>query len=598
MGFAKSLKMIFKYSFKSSRAMSITIFLMTIGSLLSAIVPWIVKSIVDGINPETPQISMLELIFLVFLSVGIGLTSTIVGGYARYISGIMSTKAVYFLRRDIYRAINRQSFSFFDKTETGQLISRATSDIEATSMLFNMGISFAIQSVVSIVITLISITLMTPSNLALMLWIGIPIYVIIVVYIAGKLRIPFIESREVFGDLTTIIRENIIGSQVVRIFNSKQKEKEKFNNCNQKFLDLSVKAIKLQSILGQFGRFFIGIMTIFTFYFGGLMVFNDPTKLDILIAFIFFLTILYNPLYFFIMILSQFVQADASLTRVNEVLELTPEIKEDKNPISTSNISGDIVFKNVDFGYTSTMVLKNLNFSAKSGEKIALLGTTGSGKSTLISLLPRFYDPVSGEITIDGINIRKYKLKELRTQIGLVSQNIFLFNSTIGENIAFGKEDASFDEIKLAAESANISDFIESLPDKYETVVGERGTQLSGGQKQRIAIARALIIKPKILILDDSTSSVDVETEYKIQSALKNLMGEQTTFIITQRISTIRDAEKILVMDKGRIIGIGTHEVLFDSNPLYRQIYETLYRKQKQSIVDIPNEKMGELKHE
>jgi ATP-binding cassette subfamily B protein len=328
------------------------------------------------------------------------------------------------------------------------------------------------------------------------------------------------------------------------------------------------------------------------------MVFDGQIIIPTFLAFIAYLAIIASPLWMMVNVLVQFVQADAALTRINEVIENTPEIKEIKDAISAKNLEGKIQFVDVNFGYTSAMVLKDLNFEILPGEKVALLGTTGSGKSTLISLLPRFYDPVSGKILIDGDDIRNYKIKELREQIGYVSQNIFLFNTSIKDNISFGKEEATIEEIKIAADSANIVDFIESLPDKYETIVGERGTQLSGGQKQRIAIARALLIKPKILILDDSTSSVDVETEFKIQSALKTLMQNRTTFIITQRISTIRDADKILVMDRGRIIGLGTHEELIEQNVLYKQIYETLFKKQKQLNSQIQLSKTEVMKHE
>jgi len=243
---------------------------------------------------------------------------------------------------------------------------------------------------------------------------------------------------------------------------------------------------------------------------------------------------------------------------------------------------GEIKFKNVTFGYTSEhRVLKNITFEIPAGEKLAIIGTTGSGKSTIINLLPRFYEINEGMIQIDGVNIKNYLLKDLRKNIGIVSQETFLFNRSISENIAFGAENATQDEIELAAKTANLHDFIISLPDKYDTIVGERGTRLSGGQKQRLSIARALIVKPKILIFDDSTSSVDVETEFKIQNALERIMKGTTSLIITQRISTIRNANLILVLDKGRVVGLGTHEQLIDSNVLYKQIYETLFQKQK-----------------
>ena len=277
------------------------------------------------------------------------------------------------------------------------------------------------------------------------------------------------------------------------------------------------------------------------------------------------------------------------MTRVKDVLDSMPEVLEKPNAISATGLKGNIEFKHVNFGYTSNLVLNDIDFTVSAGSKMAILGTTGSGKSTLISLLPRFYDVTEGELLIDGINIKNYKLdgkNSIRSQIGMCSQDIFLFNTSIANNIRFGRENASIEEIINAAKNANIHDFIEKLPEGYETLIGERGTTLSGGQKQRVAIARALIMEPKILILDDSTSAVDVETEYKIQNAMEKIMEGRTSFIITQRLSTIRNAEKILVMDRGRIVGIGAHDELIEKNPLYRQIYETLYIKQKNSNED------------
>jgi ATP-binding cassette subfamily B protein len=281
-------------------------------------------------------------------------------------------------------------------------------------------------------------------------------------------------------------------------------------------------------------------------------------------------------------IMMMYVQADAALSRIREVLESTPDVKDLPDAISIESLKGDVKFENVTFGYTSEhRVLKDITFEIPAGKKLAIIGTTGSGKSTIINLLPRFYEINSGMIKIDGINIQKYLLKDLRKNIGIVSQETFLFNKSIRENIVFGVENANQEEIEEAAKIANLHDFIISLPEGYDSTVGERGTHLSGGQKQRLSIARALITKPRILIFDDSTSSVDVETEFKIQNALKRIMKDTTTFIITQRISTIRNADKILVLDKGRVVGHGTHQQLFDGNVLYKQIYETLFHKQK-----------------
>ncbi|MHA1987945.1 MAG: ABC transporter ATP-binding protein [Promethearchaeota archaeon] len=284
-------------------------------------------------------------------------------------------------------------------------------------------------------------------------------------------------------------------------------------------------------------------------------------------------------------IMLMYIQADAALIRVKEVIDSTPDVQNLPDAIPGSSIIGNIEFENVSFGYTPDhRILKNVSFSVEAGKKLAILGTTGSGKSTIISLIPRFYDVNEGVIKIDNKEIQKYIIKDLRSNIGIVSQETFLFDKSISENIAYGKENATEDEIIQAAKIANLHEFIISLPKGYKSLVGERGTRLSGGQKQRLTIARALIIKPKILIFDDSTSSVDVETEYKIQNALVEIMKDTTTIIITQRISTIRDADSILILDRGRVVGFGTHDELINQNVLYSQIYETLYQKQKLKV--------------
>jgi ATP-binding cassette subfamily B protein len=267
---------------------------------------------------------------------------------------------------------------------------------------------------------------------------------------------------------------------------------------------------------------------------------------------------------------------------VREIIDSAPEIEDSPDAIPLKSAKGEIVFENVSFGYTSEhRILKDVSFKIPEGKKLAILGTTGSGKSTVVSLIPRFYEINEGTIKIDDIDIRNYVLKDLRRTIGLVSQETYLFNKSIAENIAYGKEDAKEEEIVEAAKIAELHDFITTLPKGYDSLVGERGTRLSGGQKQRLSIARALIVKPKILIFDDSTSSVDVETEFKIQEALTKIMKDTTTIIITQRISTIRNADLILILDRGRVVGLGNHEELIKSNVLYKQIFETLFQKQK-----------------
>ena len=587
------VQMVLKYAWKSRKAFIIMLFAMIAGSFFSMIVPRITEAIINGL--DAVSLPKNELYLLLLGAVALSLASAIITGVGRYSSAKVGTKAIYYLRSDVYNAINRQSFSYYDKTETGQLVARATSDIDTTKPAFSMGITMSVQSVMTMIMALVGITLMLPI-IAWVAYVGVGTYILIVAITAIKMRPIYLESREKFGELTTTTRENILGANVVRIFNAQRKEKGKFEANNGKFRDLTIETIKLQTILRYTGRTVIGLMGVAGFYLSGKLYIDNIIEIGTLIAFIGYVTMLMMPLHMLNGVIINFIAADAAMIRVKDVLDSMPEVSEKTDAISALNIKGKVEFKNVNFGYTSTLVLKDITFTVDAGSKMAILGTTGSGKSTLISLLPRFYDVTSGNLLIDGIDVKNYILdgdNSIRSQIGVCSQNIFLFNTSLADNIRFGKEDTSQEEVIKAAKSANIHEFIQSLPEGYDTIVGERGHSLSGGQKQRIAIARALLIQPKILILDDSTSAVDVETEFNIQKAMEEIMKGRTSFIITQRLSTIRNAEKILVMDQGRVVGIGVHDDLYQNNPLYRQIYETLFVKQKK--IDDGKSKVPEL---
>ena len=573
-------QMVWHYAFRSRKEMIITIVFMIIGSMSAAIVPRLTELIINGITDLQHPISRTELFVLIGLGVAGGLASAILNGVGRYYSAIVGTQAVYFVRKDVYDAINRQSFSFFDSIETGQLISRATSDIEMTQQAFGMGITFMIQVSVSSIVILVAVQLTVPS-LSWILYLTIAVYLLIVKYFAGKMAPLFYKSRIAFGDLTITIRENILGAQVVRIFNAQNKELSKFAQNNEKFKQYTVGTIKYQTLLMNFSKIFLGILIIFILYVGGRQVINGRLNVGTLIAFLTYATMISMPLFMLNNVIQTFIQADASFKRVSEILQNLGETIEKPDAVLAENIKGEIIFENVSFKYSETPVLDNISFQVNPGEKIAILGTTGSGKSTLVSLIPRYYDPTLGEIKLDGRNLRDYQLNSLRKNIGVVSQEIFLFTNSIKDNIRFGKEEASDEEVIEAAKSANIHDFIISLPEGYNTIIGERGVQLSGGQKQRLAIARALIINPRILILDDSTSAVDVETERKIQQSLATLMENRTSFIITQRLSTIRNVDRIMVLDRGHLVGFDSHKALYESNALYKQMYETLFMKQK-----------------
>ncbi|NVM04669.1 MAG: ABC transporter ATP-binding protein [Candidatus Helarchaeota archaeon] len=577
-----TFSMVLKYPFKSKPHMICAITILSTATFINLMIPRYTEFIIN--NLITPNfnftfntligniISMIILAILVFTLTGV----------ARYFLSIANGRSLYYLRKDIYGSINKQSFSYFDKNETGQLISRATSDVEQTTRMFGFGFSNLIRTTILLGGLLIAVNLLD-MRLAWIFWLVIPITFFYSFILARKIRPYLIRSRQSFGEITNIIHENIIGADVVKIFNNQDSELKKFDINNRDFLIESKKAINIRALLLASNIMIVGVLTILTIYFGGLLVISGSMRLGKLIAFQSYTLMVSFPLNFIGNILVIYIQAEASLTRVKEVIESVPDIKENINPISIEKLEGNVIFDNVSFGYTSNkLILKDINFHIPPSTTVAIIGTSGSGKSTFINLLPRFYDVNEGQIIIDGINVKDYNLGDLRIRIGIVSQETFLFNRSIHENITLGREgQVSMEEVIEAAKIAQIHDFIMSLPNQYETLVGERGIRLSGGQKQRVTIARALIIKPDILILDDVTSSVDVETEFNLQKSLESLIRDRTTFIITQRLSTIRNADLIIILDNGRIIGSGPHETLLRENSFYQQIYSTLYSKRK-----------------
>ena len=581
-----SIQMIIHYLLRSRKDFLMVIGLQVIAIILALIIPIYTGYLVGGLKPPVPVETQTILLTNFVIIAVLAVASFLVGTSARTFSAKIAAKALYYVRKDINDAIYRQSFSFFDKHETGQLVARATSDVDQTEQIFGFGLTLTIQGFIQLLGVIILAIIIQPS-LSWIFAIMIPTSVITSLFITVKLKPIYLESREAFGELTNTIRENIIGANVVRMFGTQEKEKGKFSANNKRFYDASVRTVKWSSIFMPLNTVLIGGMIILTLFFGGNLFLQGLMPLSTLVTFLGYVGLTTFPLISFGAIFVMYVQADAALTRIRQVIESVPEILEDTNPVSAEAIEGDVDFENVSFGYTpDNLVLKNISFHVPAGQKIAILGTTGSGKSTIINLLPRFYDVTEGQILVDQVDIRKYRLKDLRKHIGVVSQDTFLFDKSIKENIIFGQEDAPMEEVIEAAKVADLDEFITSLPEGYDTLTGERGTRLSGGQKQRLSIARALLIHPKVLILDDSTSSVDVETEYNIQQALEQVMHGTTTFIITQRISTIRKADQIMVLDKGRIVGLGTHEDLLESNVLYRQIFETLLSKQKKLITE------------
>ncbi|MBS7624455.1 ABC transporter ATP-binding protein [Candidatus Bathyarchaeota archaeon] len=580
-----------KYIFKNWHALSLSVLCMLLSTYLQVYIPRIsgavIKSILErgGLN---------EILYLVAQSIALTCILGVLTFFQRYLNSYFSQRVVYDVRNDLYKAIQRQSFAFFDRIETGQIMSRATTDIDRIRGFLGFQITALIGSIFLIAGIMMS---MFSINLELTLFcLSITPPLIVTFALFGKrIRDIVHKAREQYGILTSILWENVSGVRAIRSIAVEDYEKQKFNGQNYQYYQSMLQAVKLRSIFIPLSALISGSITAFVYWYGGLQVIGGRLTIDQLFVFSAYTAMLTQPISRIGDVWSSYQRMVAAGERIFEIIDAAPDVKEKPNAVEMPPIKGHVVFENVSFGYDNNHpILKDVSFEVKPGETVALVGPTGSGKSTIIRLIPRFYDPTSGRILIDGYDIRDVKIESLRRQIGIVSQEIFLFNATVKENIAFGKPDATMDEIINAAKIAKAYDFIMELPQGFNTIVGEGGVTLSGGQRQRIAIARALLMNPRILILDDSTSSVDVDTEYEIQQALSALIKNRTTFIISQRLSTIRNADKIIVLDNGRIVEEGTHEELIKKRGLYYKIYQSLFEAQKEFLPPkIKEEDMG-----
>jgi ATP-binding cassette subfamily B multidrug efflux pump len=487
-----------------------------------------------------------------------------------------SQSVAYDLRNDLYAKIQDLSFAYHDKNQTGQLMIRATDDVEKVRLFIGQGL---LQLVGAVILLSGTVIILFSSNVSLA-WTAMPILPIAIVLfgVFSSLAQPmFTKVQQKLSALNTVLQENLAGIKVIKAFTREKEQQVKFRNAADATMNQAIAVNRLFTFLFPLVFLIANLGQAAILYVGGKQIIVGTLTIGAWQEFSLYLMYLFFPIMMFGMIVTQMGQAAASADRIFEILDARSDIVDKPNASKLPAVKGDVKFENVTFRYVGggEPVLKNVTFEAKSGETIALLGATGSGKTSIINLLPRFYDPVEGRITIDGHDLRDITLDSLRSQIGIVLQETTLFSGTIAENIAFGKPEATLDEIQAAAKAAAAHDFIMSFPDGYSTHVGERGTTLSGGQKQRVAIARALLLDPRILILDDSTSSVDVTTESHIQEALETLMKGRTSFVIAQRISTVMNADKILVLDKGEVVAQGVHAQLMEEEPIYAEIYNS-----------------------
>ncbi len=483
-----------------------------------------------------------------------------------------SQNIVYQLRKDLYKKLQGLDFTFFDRTPNGQIMSNMTGDIEAIRHFFAWITHVSLFHGAVFVIAIISMLIINPMLTGLLVVI-VPFIGVLSLKLSKSVKPTFVNIRTQFSRLNTVVQENISGNRVVKAFAREPYEIDKFQKENVAFMERNLESAKVwETYLPALDAFAI-LFNVIVLFLGSLLILNEQMTIGELVAFNRLLWMINNPLRMLGWLINGSQNFLASYERVKELLNEESRITQKKEPVNKKEIKGYIRFEDVSFHYEDLPVLDGVSFSVKPGETVALLGSTGSGKTTLTSLISRFYDATAGKIYVDDHPIEDYDIQTLRNNISIAMQDIFLFSDTIEGNISYGVPKARKKDIRLASEIAGVNEFIYQFEEDFDTVVGERGVGLSGGQRQRIALARALIQNPSILILDDTTSAVDMETEYKILTELKKVNAKRTTFIIAHRISSVKDADIILVMDGGKVIERGTHQELVDKKGYYYDVF-------------------------
>jgi len=511
------------------------------------------------------------IVSLILISAGVAVLNYIV----RYGTAWFSQKASFEMRSDMYNSLLEQSFSFYDKQRTGQLMARATGDVDQIQRWYDFGMRMFVST--ALLVGLVIWTLFSTNvQLTLLTIVTLPFIFVTMLYF-GRKTFPVTQTmRQQYGDITSVFQENLMGIKVVRGFAQEEQEEEKLQSELTKYFNSHILTAKYRAFYLPLATLISSIGFVIILWYGGNQVVAGTLSVGSLIAFYFYVMRIAQPVRMLGPMANLLLRANAASSRVFEIIDAEVSVHDKPDAKEIATFEGHVEFDHVGFGYDEkNMVLRDINLDVKPGSTVAILGATGSGKSSIINLIPRFYDVTSGSIKIDGVDIRDYKIKSLREHIGIVRQDPFIFSTTFRENIAYGVENAKMPDIEVAAKQAKIHDYIASTPKGYNTEIGERGVTVSGGQKQRIAIARALLKNPKILILDDSTSSVDTQTEHEIQQALDELLENRTTFIITQRLSSIKKADYIVVLDNGEVYEEGTHEQLISRDGIYRKLYDT-----------------------
>ncbi len=505
----------------------------------------------------------------------------LIGAVGGITNGVCAVQAVQAfgadLRESLFRKVQTFSFGNLDDLETGQLITRLTNDVTQVQNAIQMMLRILVRAPLLLVGSLV-MAIITSPQLAFLPLVLMPVELAVIVWIVNKATPMYTLVQERLDALNEVMQENLAGVRVVKAFARAQHEQTRFGAANDDLMERSLHVARTVALTMPYMMLSMNLGVAAVLWFGGVLVTQGAMEVGQIIAFVNYLMTTLFSLMMVSGLVMQVARAAASAERIQEVLESEPQVQNRSGALRDFAPQGRVAFENVTFGYDgngSDVVLKDVSFAAEPGQTVALLGPTGVGKSSLVHLIPRFYDVTGGRVTMDGVDVRDVDQDSLRRTIGIALQETVLFSGTIRDNIRYGRPDATEEEVVAAAKAAQAHDFILSFPEGYDTVLGQRGVNLSGGQKQRIAIARAILLKPAVLILDDSTSAVDVETETKIETALEDTLNHHTRFIIAQRISTVLEADKILVLDEGRIAAEGTHAELLAFSPIYREIYES-----------------------
>ena len=524
--------------------------------------------------------------FLLYAGLAIVATAILRGAFTffeHYLRESLAQHVAYDVRNVLFDRLQSMSFAYHDRQQTGQLMARATADVENIRMYISLGV-IRMSYLLFMTLTVSGLLLTLNWKLALLSMAFVPIIVIRGVIIGRQLRQIWTRAQEQTGELGIALQESMTGIKVVKAFSRQEYEDRNFSNKARQLAGENLSAVRVQAANNPLMNFLFTAVIALILWFGAQEIIRGRFTAGELTQFILYLAMLQMPVRMLGFMINMTSRAISSGERIFEVLDAVSPVQEKPGAITVDGSQGHVVMEHVSFGYEeASPVLRDISIEAQPGEVVALLGSTGSGKTTIVNLIPRFYDVTAGSIMLDGIDVRDATLESLRRQVGIVQQDVFLFSASIRDNIAYGAVGASEQDVVSAAKAAQLHNFITDLPEGYETWVGERGVTLSGGQKQRLAIARSLLLDPAVLILDDSTSSVDTRTEHLIRQALDSLIRGRTTFVIAQRLSTVKNADQILVLENGRIVQRGKHEELLAQGGLYREIYELQLRPQEEA---------------